>query len=458
MARRRNQAVVVIHGIGEQRPMDTLRGFVEAVLEDVDEGPRYFSKPDRLSQLFELRKIQNRRQPRTHFYEYYWAYQIRGTRFAHVFSWLRMLLFRRPRSVPLGLRPLWGLTWLLIALALAAASVGVAEAWGGLASGLPVWTVSIASAGAGALLQTAVLGYFGDAARYLSPQPENIALRRAIRADGIKLLRKLHEGGKYDRIVLVGHSLGSVIAYDLIRHYWPELNDAYRDPERGDQPELQALEIAGGRLRQDTGSLDDYRRAQPRLWRELRDLGHRWLVTDLVTLGSPLAHAAILLADGADGLREHAAQRELPTSPPIPERTRSTDGVRERYSYELWDQVPGPGGPFRLCALHHAAPFAPTRWTNLYVPAGLGLFGDFVGGPVGPWLGPGIKDVAVRTGRWKGILDRTPLAHSAYWWRPGSGEPTEAVAALVTALDLDGKTLDAGGDAPLAAAPSASPA
>ena len=25
------QAVVVIHGIGEQRPMDTLRGFVEAM-------------------------------------------------------------------------------------------------------------------------------------------------------------------------------------------------------------------------------------------------------------------------------------------------------------------------------------------------------------------------------------------------------------------------------------------
>ena len=26
------QAVVVIHGIGEQRPMDTLRGFVEAMI------------------------------------------------------------------------------------------------------------------------------------------------------------------------------------------------------------------------------------------------------------------------------------------------------------------------------------------------------------------------------------------------------------------------------------------
>ena len=29
---------------------------------------------------------------------------------------------------------------------------------------------------------------------------------------------------RYGRVVLVGHSLGSVIAYDILRHYWGAVN------------------------------------------------------------------------------------------------------------------------------------------------------------------------------------------------------------------------------------------
>ena len=51
------QAVVLIHGIGEQRPMGTLRAFVDAMLE-----PRTFhSKPDTVSDSYELRRIKLRR-------------------------------------------------------------------------------------------------------------------------------------------------------------------------------------------------------------------------------------------------------------------------------------------------------------------------------------------------------------------------------------------------------------
>ena len=54
------QAVVVIHGIGEQRPMDTLRAFADAVLPDVEPGKeKFWSKPDKLSDLFELRVLQS---------------------------------------------------------------------------------------------------------------------------------------------------------------------------------------------------------------------------------------------------------------------------------------------------------------------------------------------------------------------------------------------------------------
>ena len=44
------QAVVVIHGIGEQRPMSTLREFVAHVVPASEENEsRRFSKPDRMS-------------------------------------------------------------------------------------------------------------------------------------------------------------------------------------------------------------------------------------------------------------------------------------------------------------------------------------------------------------------------------------------------------------------------
>ncbi len=71
------QAVVVIHGIGEQRPMDTSAvvrggGAAGAARDRV----KFLSVPDRMSESFELRKLvapQTRSRPITDFYEYYWA-------------------------------------------------------------------------------------------------------------------------------------------------------------------------------------------------------------------------------------------------------------------------------------------------------------------------------------------------------------------------------------------------
>ena len=76
------QAVVVIHGIGEQRPMDTLRGFVEAMIPtDTPDGiPLYWSKPDQLSRNFDLRVLKASGRTSTDFYEYYWAHKMQGTK------------------------------------------------------------------------------------------------------------------------------------------------------------------------------------------------------------------------------------------------------------------------------------------------------------------------------------------------------------------------------------------
>jgi len=66
----------------------------------------------------------------------------------------------------------------------------------------------------------------GDAVRYLTPSPQNIDSRYKIRQKGVDLLKKLHEkkdkkgNPLYRRIVIVGHSLGSVVGYDIITNLW----------------------------------------------------------------------------------------------------------------------------------------------------------------------------------------------------------------------------------------------
>ena len=71
------QAVVLIHGIGEQVPMATLRGFVEAVWTTDPDVPKphvpaqRWSKPDQVSGDFELRRLttsENRDGRRTDFF------------------------------------------------------------------------------------------------------------------------------------------------------------------------------------------------------------------------------------------------------------------------------------------------------------------------------------------------------------------------------------------------------
>src|SRR5688572_30105812 len=130
------QAIVLIHGIGEQRPMDTLRSFVGAFLDPSG----YHSKPDTLSDSYELRRIKLRRAsrcegstedinlewPETDFYEYYWAHQMYGTTWSHVASWSFRTLRRAKHFIGIAptdyprLRKLATLTWLLIPVVLCA--------------------------------------------------------------------------------------------------------------------------------------------------------------------------------------------------------------------------------------------------------------------------------------------------------------------------------------------------
>jgi hypothetical protein len=440
------QAVVVIHGIGEQRPMDTVRGFVDAVMPQPlnPKKPKFWSKPDPLSELFELRKLttpQSRSMPPTDFYEYYWAYQAEGTKVVHVISWAWALLVRRPKDVPKHLEFLWYTLWSLI---LATAGLMAAAPWATKTFRVVNLTIkdnyllSALTSLALLVISGFIVNYVGDAARYLNPSPTNIEMRRRIREEGIKLLKKLHEPLLgYNRIIVVGHSLGSVIAYDIVKNLWPQSNTKHACPDTLHQESLHQLEKTGKELQANaTPQLaEQFRDEQGALWHEERGLEVPWLVTDLITAGSPLAHAELLLARTRQELHDRQQERELPTCPPVQD-----DGS---YSYRLDYSVSGMKRS--IYALHHGAPFACTRWTNLYFPAALGFFGDLVGGPLSGVFGQGVRDVAVDSAEWGGWLKHTPLIHTHYWSKqtvpPGKqdDEKTWALNALRTALALESR-------------------
>lgn len=138
------------------------------------------------------------------------------------------------------------------------------------------------------------LNYAGDAARYFTPEPDNIGERSHIRQQGIAFLEKLNQIGtqtKVDRIIIVAHSLGSVIAYDLMRLLWSEYNKVLNPKLDFSQIKLKALDSF--ELENTRASLKGFRELQFETWKEQRLNGNPWLISDFITLGGAL-HAARL--------------------------------------------------------------------------------------------------------------------------------------------------------------------
>lgn len=441
------QAVVLIHGIGEQKPMATLRKFAGAVLPPADQGQApYWSKPDKMSELFELRRLTTPGRTKTDFYEYYWAYHVEGTKWWHLAQWFFDLLLRRWGNIPPGLRSIWVTSWILLSMLAALTALGYVahlQAWYTAQPYFgPAW---VASAVVVLSIQGFLIYYVGDAARYLSPSPQNIALRQKIRAEGVHLLKQLHNSHQdsqpYDRIILVGHSLGSVIGYDIITRLWLDYNRVYDFKSRAPilaellakhappQPVIRKrLFHAGSALASASNlrTLQDFRSAQIEGWKEQRRWGNPWRITDFVTIGSPLAHAMLLLANDREDFTARKRQRELLTCPP----------VNDNKGYGYTDSplpLVGYGRQFSPHILHHAAAFAVTRWTNLYFPAYLELFGDVIGGPLRKVLGLGIEDVPVKSRSWRRF---TLFAHTAYWEvEPGGCEEAPKVESMPFAVE-----------------------
>jgi hypothetical protein len=472
------QAVVVIHGMGEQRPMDTIKGFVKAVWETdsvicangLPHPSQVWSKPDPRTGSLELRRVTTRESipsvsfpggVRTDFYELYWADLTAGSTWEEFTAWVGGLLLRRPKRVPRDVRSAWVALWIatLCVLAIGGLSVLPADFWQSIGVGWLAnwhWLLALVAAGLGTWLHRKATATFGRVVRYTKADPDNIAARQNVRERGLKLLSSIHDSNYYKRIVIVSHSLGTILAYDLLSYFWAQHEAARKLADSA--PEFDALcelEKAAAAVEQPNkapAALDAYYEAQRQLRISLASRTFpsdppsanpafsRWLISDFVTLGSPLAHSEFLIAADDRDLAQRKLERELPQSPPMREDldpktfdlAKATQKLPVGASFDVSKLVsfPLPASP-KIWELHHAAPFAVVRWTNIYDPAWLVYRGDVIGGPLARKFGPAVIDVNLKSLRGQA----TSFTHTKYWEIDGEPIHIEALRWAINLLD-----------------------
>lgn len=436
-------AVLVVHGIGQQMPMDTLRSLVTNVFGSRPDGSarQVFSKVDRDSTFLDLRRLvlpAGEGRGRVDFFELYWAPVMSNGSAGAVILWGTRTILRRARGRQMAaiVRAIR-----LYVLALVILSVGLLL----LVRGSPWWSYLVPLAPLAAVLWTLVRGWgrsliteaLADAARWFSPRPQDITERDRVRQLGLDLLRDLHrmEDGRqrYGRVIVLGHSLGSVVAYDVLRLAFDALRAPADMPNRGRATRLEERQPAAWHFAEEarrlevTGDAARFQYFQSQLHREQSLNGVPWLVTDLITLASPLTHADDLWSTKVANFDHRVEDNEYPTCPPQGEVQHSE---ALRIETETVSAVPGGEGRIAFyrkvddgpLIAHEASPFASTRWTNLYIPMRQWLAGDPVGGPLAPTMGKGVRDIAVNptTKRWS-VRWLPVRAHTAYWDRDEGG-------------------------------------
>jgi len=511
----KRQAIVVVHGQGEQRPMGTIRDFVKVLWQfnpnvrpeaekghapaKDDPGRDIWIVPDDKGGLFELQRITTplHKDRKTDFFELYYADLLNDTPLRNLWRWMRRLLWIDPTDVPGDLRGPWTVFWIfsLIAVALFWITVLSVEQfvhtdWLAVAfeprahialaisavallvlllpkffhsfsllGRVPLWVIVGIFAGSALwiyagypvawamdllliefyLARRFLLPYFGDAASYLSAQTETVQSRQSVRNRGLLLLRALHDDPAYDRVVVVAHSLGTVLAYDILHILWQEVGptkdnppvnadalkavDAFVDAradegwQPGDVDKYQALQWAAfNALRQQKPGVAKAGASAPL---------SGWKVSDFVALGSPLASAQFLIAEGREDLERMKEQRVLPTAPPEP------------YSKQFRSIYKDKGRD----VAHHAAVFSTVRWTNIYDPFNplFFLFGDPISGPVSgkDRFGQAIRDAKVKI-RHAGVAPRF-FTHNYYWTETSADwtMPADHIKTLREAVGID---------------------
>ncbi|MHC8308964.1 hypothetical protein ACYZUC_05055 [Pseudomonas sp. GT1P32] len=384
--------------------------------------PKFYSRPDLLADNLELRRLvsSGSKIDRTDFYEFYWAHLMPTSTWSRLVSWFWILMWRRGQDVPKPLKPLWVISWVVaIAVFFSGSSETIRLLFGSNVESHTAWTVPWLVILVGTGISLLVRSYAGDAAVYLSPRPENIEARQKIRAAGLALLDKLAKSKRYDRIIVVGHSLGSVIGYDILTFAWQRHMNGVRTginekwklgefPPRARDAIQKAEQLAMEIAKKKNPTVEEMKKHAEEWQAETRavDLEQRsndagWLVTDFVTLGCPLTYSSMLLAKDVKDFHQRAEERELPLCPPVLENDQyfSFDH-RNKEDQTLQKDV---------TVLNDAAVFAVVAWTNLYFPSRYVFKGDIIGGPIAPLM-PGVRDLIVKTHKWSGWI-----SHTNYW-------------------------------------------
>jgi hypothetical protein len=110
---KKRTAVLVVHGMGSQRALDTVRGVVNSIwLDDEPSSKRYWMHPEKRDNDADLSVITTNEIPGTadnrsaDFHELYWAHLMSETRAVAVLLWLFELVRKGPR-LKRGMRALW---------------------------------------------------------------------------------------------------------------------------------------------------------------------------------------------------------------------------------------------------------------------------------------------------------------------------------------------------------------
>lgn len=349
-------AVVIVHGMGEIRPMETFDAFVRTALHPVDGRWDYHPHPAEVTETYEARRYVA--PGPVDFFEYHWPFLMTADKYAGVASTALRLFLRRPGNVPDALVGIWRRVWIVVLAALLLIPILFLSGYA-LNSDVPAWIIGLTVSAvvlifwfglyrmlARALVNKKTAPLF-DSARYLDPSPPSYAARRAVRGGLVDLLRDLHQEG-YTRIVVVAHGIGTYIAYDALTLFWSQLHKQ-ENPSR---------------------------------------------ITDFVTVGAPLALADLLF-----------------TRPPLLSGMKTSDATLRR---ELFEELMRRG---IVVGCQPGTPFAGTRWTNMWFPVTRGSRrGDWFGGELGPLFGAGIRDIAVSGNQPERL--KPGSAHTEYFSHP----------------------------------------
>lgn len=381
-------AVLVIHGMGSQFPMETANDFVNNIFHD----EKVYSVPERITGFFDQRKlVAPLIDGKYDFYEYYWAHLISEPDTWSTINWLFSLLFWKNPSE--RMRPVrWYLRLGILAI-LVAISIGVYLYYDKLFLNLFYYDSAIQLLIIGLpflfiiavkyLLRKLVFS-FGDVIRYTVPHPKNINNRQKISESAVNFLLGINSLD-YDRIVVIGHSLGSIVAYEM-------LINAFNIFNSNSENHVSLSD-------EDVRKINDCKNAN-----EVRNkMGEpsKWKVTDFVTCGSPLCHAEMLLVKDHEMFIDKIEKGEYPQCPPH---------NKENIFYEKNNKY----------YIKHSSVFAFINWNNLY------FNNDLIGGKLRKIFGEGIVDHKLKP-KTSGIF----TSHSNYWNRERESESYSIIRNII---------------------------